>query len=79
MRKTSRLEREALRMQAGKRHRGLKVELRGSALEIWEALEHSAAKKGIEPDGLVTLLILHGHIQVDKALASLQDPAMDLQ
>lgn len=77
MQKVSRLEMEARRMQAGKRHRAVKLDLRGAALETWEKLEKGAKQKGIDPDGLITLLLLHGHQQVEKALTTLKDLSVD--
>jgi hypothetical protein len=77
MRKTSRLEMEAQRMQAGKRHRVVRLDLKGAALETWETLEKGARQKGIDPDGLVTLLLLHGHQRVEKVLAGLGELSVD--
>jgi hypothetical protein len=79
MKKVSRLEAEARRMQVGKRHRTVKLELRGAGLETWETLEKGAVKKGIDPDGLITLLIIHGHQRVEKVLATLVDLSMEVQ
>ena len=77
MQKNSRLEMEAQRMQAGKRHHAVKLDLSGTALETWEKLEKGAKAKGIDPDGLITLLLLHGHQRVEKALATLKDLSVD--
>jgi len=73
--KSAGLDKEALRLQAGGRRCRLTVELGGVALEGWEALVTRAQSKGVKPEGVLTLLLLHGGTRVERSLVKLPDPA----
>ena len=73
--KSSGLDKEALRLQAGGRRRRLMIDLGGVALEGWEALVTRAQGKGVKPEGVLTLLILHGGTQVERSLVKLPEPS----
>lgn len=69
--RTSMLVLEAKRLQAGKKRQQVKAELHGAGLELWEDLAGIATQKGIDTTGLLTLLLIHGHSQVRKAIDGL--------
>lgn len=74
MNKMGNLEKEARRLQAGRRRRRLTVDLGGAALEGWEALESMAKTKAVDIGGVLTLLILHGGTRVKEVLDKLPTP-----
>lgn len=69
--RTSMLVLEARRLQSGKRRRQVKAELHGAGLELWDDLFALASQRAIDTTGLLTLLLIHGHRQVKKAIDGL--------
>lgn len=69
--RTSILVLEARRLQSGKKRRQVKAELHGTGLELWEDLQALASQRAIDTAGLLTLLLIHGHHQVRKAIDGL--------
>lgn len=67
------IRREADRLVAGRRHRSFRVDVRGAALDLLEALEKLAALKGIDGSGLMSLLLLMGHRTVTSQLTAMPD------
>jgi hypothetical protein len=72
--KIGNLEKEARRLQAGRRRRRVTMDLGGAALEGWEFLVTKAQAKAVDLGGVLTLLVLHGGTRVQEVLDKLPTP-----
>ncbi len=71
--KIDRLKREAERLQAGRKRRSIRLDLGGEALDAWDSLLETGARKGMGPAEVLALLLVRGGGRVAKILSELPD------
>lgn len=67
------LKREAVRLQAGRKRRTIRVEIGGEALDAWDTLLEAGVRKGIGPGEIMALLLIRGGVPVARTISELTD------